>query len=225
MSPRLDRSYDLDVAAEIERAASDPRFVQVLLNIRTRDPLGKRKYWRLYEAACEHGLPVAIHVGGMGGNMITASGLPSYYIEEHAGFAQAYQAQVASLVFEGVFEEFPRLRIVLQEGGFAWIPALGWRMDRAWELLHEEVPHLSRPPSQYLRRHFWYTTQPIEEPNREADLAWVLDQMDLGSHLLFSTDYPHWDFDAPGEALPASLGEGPQRRVYSQNARALYGLS
>src|SRR5207237_6441756 len=40
---------------EIRRRASDKRFVQVELESRTLEPLGRRKYWPIYEAAAEHG--------------------------------------------------------------------------------------------------------------------------------------------------------------------------
>ena len=76
------------------------------------------------------------------------------------------QAVMASLVFEGVFERFPKLRICLIESGFTWVPALTWRMDRQWERMRKEVPHVKRPPSEYVREHFWFATQPIEEPER-----------------------------------------------------------
>ncbi len=63
-------------AREIHRVASDPRFVQVLMLIRTAEPLGRRKYWKIYEAAVEHDLPVGVHFGGWGRGPITGVGYP-----------------------------------------------------------------------------------------------------------------------------------------------------
>ena len=74
-------------------------------------------------------------------------------------FAPAIEAVVTSLVMEGVFERFPRLRIVLVESGFVWVPSLCWRLDRLWERMRDEVPHLTRRPSEYIRQNIWYTTQ------------------------------------------------------------------
>ena len=54
--------------------------------------------------------------------------------------ATAFADQLTSLVCEGVFERFPELRIVLIEGGIAWLPPLMWRLDRAWRLLRAEAP-------------------------------------------------------------------------------------
>ena len=68
------------------------------------EPLGQRRYWPIYEAAEEAGLPVGVHAFGFGGNPITASGWPSYYIEEMVGHSQCQQTVLASLVLEGVFE-------------------------------------------------------------------------------------------------------------------------
>jgi uncharacterized protein len=211
-------------ADEIRRRASDPRFVQVLLHIRTSEPLGTRRYWPLFDAAEECGLPIGIHFGGHGGNPITGAGFPSFYIEDHGGMSTSFQDQVISLVCGGVFERFPQLKIVLIEGGCAWMAPLMWRLDRAWQLLREEVPHVTRPPSETIREHIWATTQPIEEPPRPQDFVDMIEELELENRLMFATDYPHWDFDSPNQALPTGLDASLRERILGGNARALYKL-
>ncbi len=212
-------------AAEFHRAAALPGFVQVLLVVRTAEPLGRRKYWKMYEAACEHNLPIGIHFGGAGGGPITGGGWPSHYIEDHGGMPQAFQAQVASLVCEGVFEHFPSLRIVLIEGGFAWLPPLAWRLDQSWRKLRAEVPVLKRAPSEYIHDHFWLTTQPMEEPPKRHYFQQLLQQLDADDRLMFATDYPHWDFDAPDRAFPIQLERTLKHKIMAGNARKLYNLA
>ena len=98
------------------------------------------------------------------------------------------------------------------------------RPSRAWERLRAEVPHVTRRPSELVREHFWLTTQPIEEPSQPKFFHELLEQLDMSDHLLFATDYPHWDFDAPDQALPAGLPRDVKARIMAGNARALYGL-
>ncbi|MGH7154103.1 MAG: amidohydrolase family protein, partial [Acetobacteraceae bacterium] len=160
---------------EIELRAGDPNFAQVLFLSRTAEPLGQRRYWPIYEAAAAAGLPVGVHAFGYGGWPITAGGWGSTYIEEAVGHAQAQQSLLISMIFEGVFERFPSLKVVLVEAGLAWAAALGWRMDCQWAKLRREVPHLKRPPSEYMRTNVWFTTQPIEEPELREQLAETID--------------------------------------------------
>src|SRR5262249_19425590 len=150
--------------AEIERCADDPVYAQVFMLTRTSEPLGNRRYWPIYAAAERHGLPVGLHVFGSGGHAYTGTGWPSYYVEESAGHATSCQTAVTSLVIEGAFERFPRLKVVMIEGGFGWLPALSWRLDKLFERMRSEVPHLKKKPSEYIRQHIWVTTQPMEEP-------------------------------------------------------------
>ena len=210
---------------EIERLGDHPGFVQVLFFSRTCEPMGRRRYWPIYEAACRHGLPIGVHFGGSGGNPITGSGWPSYYAEHHGGMPQTFQAQVTSLVMEGVFERFPELKVVLIEGGFAWLPPLMWRLDRAWELLGDEVPEVKRPPSETIREHIWVTTQPIEEPERPEQFHQLVRQMGMDDRLMFATDYPHWDFDAPSAVFPRGMDPDLRQAILADNAKRLYGLA
>lgn len=89
--------------------------------------------------------------------------------------SQAFQAHVTSLVLSGVFARFPALRVVLIEGGFAWLPALARRLDAHAERLAGELPELHRRPLELIAEHFWLTTQPME-PRRPRDLHTVFDQ-------------------------------------------------
>ena len=209
---------------EIRHWAGDPRFVQVMITMRNEAPMGDRRYWPIYRAAVEAGLPVAVHVGGINGHPPTGTGWFSYYFEMHAGHVQPFQAHTASLALSGVFDEIPDLKIVFAEGGFSWTGPLAWRLDRLSRTLREEVPNLQRLPSEYMREHFWFTTQPIEEPDVESQFHTMVDALGLEDRLMFATDYPHWDFDAPTRALPRRLSDDAKRKIFSGNALALYRL-
>ncbi len=211
--------------AEIERLAHDKRFVQVQFTGRPQEPMGRRKYWPIYEAAARNGLHIMSHAFGSYGNPITGTGWASFYLEDHVGPAQAMQANIVSLVAEGVFERFPTLKLVSVENGFGWIPSLMWRMDSAWSLLKSEVPHLRRAPSEYIRERVYLTTQPVEEPHKPAQFMQLMDHFgDMVDHILFASDYPHWDSDDPDYAVPSFLPEDLKRKIYSENGRQLYGL-
>ena len=81
-----------------------------------------------------------------------------------------------------------------------------------------------RRPSEYVREHVWFTTQPIEEPDDPKQLVWAIEQAGIGNRLLFATDYPHWDFDSPKQALPRAMDALLRRAIMCENALELYGL-
>ncbi len=210
--------------AEIRRRAADHRFVQVQFSGRPHEPMGRRKYWPIYEACEEFGLKVMSHAFGSYGQPITGTGWPSFYLEEHVGPAQAMQANIISMVVEGVFERFPSLKLVSVENGFAWLPSLAWRLDSAWKLLKSEVPHLKRLPSEYIREHVYLSTQPMEEPHKPKYFLQMLEHYGSVDQIMFASDYPHWDADNPDEAFPVPLPPEIERKIYFENAARLYGL-
>jgi predicted TIM-barrel fold metal-dependent hydrolase len=212
-----------DVAAdELDRLAPHPGFVQVLLPVRAEAPLGKRRYWPIYAAAERHGLPVAIFAGGTSGNPVTPVGWPSYYLEDYVSYAQAFQAQVVSLVSEGVFTKYPALKVVLVEAGFTWLPGLMWRLDKNWKGLRREIPWVDRPPSQVVRDHVRLTTQPLDEPDRPQQLVETIGQLGSEAMLMFATNYPHRQFDAEEGVLPSGLRPEVERRILAGNAHDTY---
>jgi uncharacterized protein len=206
---------------EIDGRVRDRSFAQIQLTSRSTEPLGRPRYWPIFEAAAHHGLPIGLHIGGEAGYAPTAAGWPSFYIEDHHGLIHSMQCQATSMVLEGVFERFPTLKVIMIEGGFAWIPPLGWRLDRHWEKMRGEVPHLKRPPSAYMRQNLWVSTQPMEEPENPEDLRRTLSWIGW-DRILFATDYPHWDFDDPRHAFPCRLSEAERRAIFRGNAEAIY---
>ena len=212
--------------AEIDRLGDRADIVQILIPAGSRLPYGQRFYHPIWEACERHGLAVGVHFGGIGlgtGNAPTAAGWPSYYLEWHTDMSQAFQAQMVSLVCEGVFEKFPGLKFVFIEGGLAWLPHVMWRLDKNWKGLRAEVPWLTRPPSETIREHFRFTSQPIEEPEDPKHLLQLFEMIGADQMLMFASDYPHWDFDSPTQALPR-LPAALKERIFAGTARELYGL-
>jgi hypothetical protein len=206
---------------EIHKRADDWRFAQIQLGSKTTEPVGHRRYWPIFEAAVETGFSIGLHIGGTQASPPSASGWPQFYIEDHQVLSHSMQNQAISLVLEGVLERFPKLKIVLIEGGFAWVPSLGWRLDKLWEKMRDEVPHLKHPPSWYLRNRLWYATQPMEEPERPDDLRQVFEWIGW-DRMVYSSDYPHWDFDDPHLAFPFQMTHAEKRKVLRDNALGIY---
>lgn len=211
-------------AREIDRIGDHPGFVQVFLPARTEHPLGSRIFRPLWEAIDRHGLVAGIHYGGAPGNPPFPSGWPSHYFEEHAGMAQVVQSQLCSIVSEGVFDLFPRMRVTVSECGFTWLPAFMWRFDKEWRNLRRLVPWVKRAPSEYLRQHVRFTVQPLDAPPTPGLLLDVIDQLGSDELLLFASDYPHGHVSQPAESLMPDLPDALARKVWGENARAWYRL-
>jgi uncharacterized protein len=212
-------------AEEIRRSAQNERFVAVLLPL-TNILMGQRHYYPIYQAAAELGLPITVHPNSGEGIFRTspsmAGGSPTYYVEWHTGLSQVFQANVISLICHGVFERFPGLKVVLTEGGLGWIPDVLWRLDKNVKGLRDEVPWVRRLPSEYVFDHVRFTSQPLPEPRRREHLHTLCDIARADRTLMFSSDYPHWDFDDPTHALTA-LPAGIRQRVKVDNAVETYG--
>lgn len=92
-------------------------------------------------------------------------------------------------------------------------------MSKMWR---PETPHLRRLPSYYIRDHIWLTTQPTEEPepaNSPRDtLGWI-----GWARLVFSTDYPHWDYNTPDQSKNLPITAAQHKEFFIGNARGLYG--
>jgi predicted TIM-barrel fold metal-dependent hydrolase len=206
---------------EIERCAKDMRFVQVQMLAMQESPLGRRHWWPIYAAAERHNLPIGIHPGSTYRHSLTSLGWPSFYLEDYASYAQAFQSQLGSLVCEGVFAKFPNLKVVLLESGVTWLPGFLWRISKFWRGVRAEVPWVDRSPADIVRDHVRLTIAPFDAPDDAALVERTIDHLRSDDLLLYASDYPHWQFDGD-DALPAGIPKSLRRKILIDNPLATY---
>ena len=190
----------------------------------------------LWAQAQEAGIPVVFHVGGTG-DLIDANyfqnGLPipadfhggeeNFRSVDYMGIPGPPMQTLATLIFDGVLERFPELRIGVIEQGAIWLPSWMRQMESALDAFgrHEErLQKLSLRPSEYVQRQVRVTPYPTE------DVGWISEQ--VGSHIcMFSTDFPHVEGGRrPFERFERSLGdasESVRQRFYVDNFVDLMG--
>lgn len=207
--------------AEIERCAVDRRFVQALFLAGTEEPLGKSRYWPIYEACERLGLTIGIHAGSSYHHAVTGSGWPTHWSEDYAASSLAMHAQVGSLVAEGVFVKYPKLKAVLIESGVSWLPPYLWRLSKFWRGVRLEVPWIDRLPSEIVKEHIRLTTAPFDVPDDPEIVARLIDQLPSEDMLLFASDFPHWQHD--GDAmLPPGIDSALRKKILIDNPLATY---
>lgn len=218
-------SLDANAAArEIEKWAGHPAFIQSYLIADSHVAFGHPQFEPLLEATARHGLPLATHLYRHAGiRSMTPVGFPSYHLETLPNWIFTYISHVTSLAFEAVFERYPNLKFVAVEGGCEWVGPLMWRLDRQWEELGAEVPQVKRRPSEIIREHMLFATQPLCEPRGRHDLVRFMEWGGAEQTIVFSSDYPHYDFD-PAPWVAQQLPESWRDRVMAKNALEAYNL-
>ena len=213
-------------AAEIDRLGDHPGVAQVLMPAGSRNPFGNRLYYPIYEACERHGLPVCSHFGGEGAGFAaapTAAGYPTYYLEMRMARPQIAMAHTASLICEGVFERFPTLKFLFIELDVFWVPGLMWHMDSDWKSLRDYTPWVKKLPSEYLRQHIRFGTQPFPNTPDRASLEMFLKWLHADEVLVFASDYPHWDWDEPSSFM-RGLDPALRGPVMYDTAAEMYGI-
>jgi uncharacterized protein len=207
---------------EIERVGDHPGFVQVLLPVRIDALWGRRMFFPVFQAVAERGLVAGLHYGGTADGVPSTTGYPSYVVEEYAAEWQSFGAQLMSMLAEGLFQAVPDLRVASLEGGFQWLPAWAWRMNKDWKGLRREVPWLSEPPFDILRDHLRLSTAPTDATSDNI-LATIIGWLGREDLLMFATDYPHTH---TGTTSPSCSGRCPSRCEprRAENARECYRL-
>ena len=221
-----------DLAAEeIDRLAGEDAMVAVHIPETGLDPpAGHPRYDPIYEAASANDLPVLFHSGsGATGKAfpVVRNGAETY-AEDHAvvhPFSNMWT--LTSLLFQGLPERFPGVDWVLQESGIAWVPYMVWRLDDHYLELADELPILTRLPSEYVAESVYFTTQPLGHTAEHPEhLAWAIEMAGAGN-VMYSSDLPHPDFDPPEELfdrIRSHFDAATVRGIMGETAREVFDL-
>jgi predicted TIM-barrel fold metal-dependent hydrolase len=214
---------DPDASVEIvEEFADKPGVVGFTIASTRHKPVWHNSYMRLYGALQECGKPLGFHAGFSWGD-------PSFqqlnrFIGMHSlSFAHFNMVHLTNWVLNGLPERFPKLKVIWIESGQAWITFLMQRLDSEYMMRTSECPLLKRLPSDYMRE-MYYTSQPLERSNMKLTQA-ILEAIKADTQLLYASDWPHWDFDAPNSILKLPfLSEQAKRNILGLSAAKLFGL-
>ena len=179
-------------------------------------------YMRLYSTMQERGLSLAFHSGPNWNEPVFRA--CNRFLSVHAlGFTFYNILHCTNWVINGMGERFPKLPVIWIESGIAWVPFLMQRLDHEFMMRPSEAPLLKKKPSDYMRE-MYYSSQPMEIQDRQA-LECTFRMINAETQLLYSSDYPHWDFDLPSTIydLPF-LSEKAKHNILGGTAARLFKL-
>jgi hypothetical protein len=210
--------------AELRRAVRELGLSGAMLSADGSHLLGDARFLPLYEEADRLGVMLGIHASG---SSLGGAGVDMFprFIQAHTcshPFGQ--MRQITSIIFEGIPERFPALRIAFLEAGCGWAPYWMERMDEEFAKRgRAEAPALKKKPSEYVRAGNIYFSCEADEWLMPQALALVGEDQ-----IVYASDFPHWDNSYPGSIDEirnrADLSDEQKRKILADNCRRLYGL-
>ena len=179
--------------------------------------LDDERFRPLYEAADDRGAVLMIHPT----YPVGVEAMSEYWLMPLNGFLFDTTLAASKLVFSGTAARFPRIRWVLGHLG-GTIPYLAERLDRGWRAFKECRAHIDRPPTEYLKRHFYYDTVNFSQGALELAIDFA-----GADHIVAGSDYPHQIGSIPLmvetlRALP--IAEDAKAGILGGNAERLLRL-
>jgi predicted TIM-barrel fold metal-dependent hydrolase len=218
---------DLGVAVdELKRAVGEYGVVGAMLPaLGKHPPFGQKDYFPLYAETQRQDVMLAVHSATQGIHHLGADDYQRFIEVNTYCFPVGLFKHLVSMMFAGIPEIFPELRVGWMEGGCGWVPYWLERMDEKWELRGKaEAPNLKRSPTDYARSGNWFFHTEAEEKMLPYVMSVVGDDK-----LFYASDFPHWDSDYPNsidEMLAREdLSDDAKRKVMRDNAMRLYGLT
>lgn len=208
---------------EIRRAVEQLGFVGAMMptNVRDQD-IGKREFWPFYEEVERLGIGLALH-GGIRAAERMHGRFDNFIAVHSLSFPFECMAALTGLIFAGVPEQFPKLRIAALEACCGWVPFLMDRLDEEFEKRAREAPLLKRKPSEYMTGEQFFYAFELEE----STVPYVIERIGADK-LLYSSDYPHWDTSWPNTVRMFhgrdDIADADKRRIAWDNPQSFYGF-
>jgi 2,3-dihydroxybenzoate decarboxylase len=207
-------------ATELERCVKELGFQGAMVNGQTNgEYLDLDKYSVFWERAAALEAPIYLHPGNPVDHPAVYAGH-----DELWGAVCSWTFETAThalrLVFAGVFERYPKAKLILGHGGET-LPFSLWRFDSRWGVCNNGGRELAQPPSFYIRRNIAVTTSGVCS---ESSLRCMLEEMG-DENVMFSIDYPFEKTDAAAQFIEsAKITETQRVQVASGNARRILRL-
>ena len=186
-----------------------------------KEHLGSQTFWPIYEELQRLNVPLCVHNRRQG--PAGEVRFDSFIFMHTIGRPVETFIQFAGLMYGGIAEQFPNLRIAFLECGVGWIPYWMERMDEEWEKRGKiEAPLCKEKPSQYIKHGNWFFAMEAEEET----LPYVIERIG-DDKILFASDYPHWDGMFPYVVSTIrgrkDVSERAKTNILAENAKRFYG--
>lgn len=190
----------------------DLRGIEISSNVNGRD-LHAEEFRPFFAAAEELGILLFLHPLGF----THAERMREYYFNNLVGNPLESTLAIGHLIFGGVLDRYPGLRICVAHGG-GYIPGYWGRMDHGWRARADCSEHCRHPPSSYLRK-LWFDTLVFDQDELDS-----LVRTHGADRLCLGTDYP-FDMSEPDPiGFHARLSEAERAKILGGNAAELLGL-
>jgi len=212
-------------ALELKRAVSELGAVGGMLAADGTHLLGDARFLPIYDEAQRLDVMLGVHASG---SHLGGGGLELFprFIQAHTcshPFGQ--MRQFTSMIFEGIPERFPRLRLAFLEAGCGWVPYWMERMDDEYAKRGAaEAPALRKTPSDYVRSGTIFFSCEADE--------WLLPQalkLIGENQIVYASDFPHWDNSYPQSIEEihdrGDLTDAQRRKILADNCRRLYKVA
>jgi aminocarboxymuconate-semialdehyde decarboxylase len=179
--------------------------------------LGEKAFWPVYELLEAKGLPMFIHPHNVAG----MDRLQEFYLSNLIGNPLDTTIAAANLIFSGVLENYPNLKVILAHGG-GQLPYIFGRLEHGYQVRPECRDFIHKSPRQFLGNFYFDTLAHSDEA-----LGYLV-SLAGSDHVLLGTDYPYdMGDDSPVETVLrlTHIAETDRKKILRDNAVELFKLN